>query len=498
MDAQEGRIIAQHVTSAETTPSLQTEIIAGLAVFFSMAYVAFANPILLSKAGMAPAPVFYATCLMASLASFVSAWYARAPAALAPGLALSATLGEFLNYPVTKSVGWEGALVVCFLAGLLLLAFSVTQYRQKIITDIPQSIKFAVIGGIGAVLADSAVKLMWSHSSQQSHNVRLFIAGLATIVLGYIVVRSLALRARASKHQRWLDTLGRASFFISVVLVAVLAHLTGPGVSASVDASGSWLWLTSSKPLDDAVRAAFSLPGMSLFIFIFYILITDIVGSPYHLMLDKYGWEGEKNFSKEDSEMIRKSFIVDSTSNLVAPLFGTSPIVFYAENFAGRVLGGRTSIVALVPAFGFFILFLVGLSLAHYGKGISFLIPGIAVAPILFFVGLLIIAKSLIGALSEESLVDPEEASGESGMIAELAQEFRALGRRLPAALAIVITPAAGFDIGVATGILTYVAFSLILPHGRKGDFQDLNGTIAFLALLAALSLIIKFNLAAG
>ena len=78
-------------------PDLANEVVAGLAVFFSMSYVAFANPIVLSKAGrcleqvgdkclkysgMPMAPVFFATCAMASLATAISASYARSPAAL--------------------------------------------------------------------------------------------------------------------------------------------------------------------------------------------------------------------------------------------------------------------------------------------------------------------------------------------------------------------------------------------------------------------------------
>lgn len=470
-----------------------TEIVAGLAVFFSMSYVAFATPLILNQAGQAGAgmpvaPVFFATCLMAAVASLVSGLYARTPAALASGLALSSAMAQFLQFRET-TITWENAMVVSAIAGVFLLIASLVGFRRKVVDSIPQSIKLAVIGGIGAVLAEGALKLVREHPGQFTHNLVLFVIGLAVIALGYIVLRSVAVNIGSSA----LDLLGRSSLFLSVVMVAALAYSPQ---SVSLNAAGGqigdlWLWSHAKQSLPEAVQGALKWESIVLLFFILYILFADIVGSPYHMALDEHRYK-IASFTPGEEVTIRRSFVVDSIANLAAPVVGTSPVVYYAENFAGRVLGGRTPIVAYVTAAGFFLLFIVGLALGYMGKSISVLIPGISVAPALFFVGIMIISKALWSGEEESTEPQPQDAS-------PLA-EFRDLGRRLPAAISVVATPVAGFDIGVGAGILSYFVLHYLIPKAAgAGDAATReSGALIWLALVAAISMFIKAKLSFG
>lgn len=475
------------------------DTVAGIAVFASMAYVAFANPIILQQAGMPTTAVFFATCVMAAVASYASASYTVAPAALAPGLALSIVISEFLSQSPTfrGEMTWESALVVCFAAGLVMLMLSVTGYRRTIIQAIPETIKLAVVGGIGAVLAESAIDIVNDPKGNIAANRQLFAVGLSILVLGYIFVRSLALRVSDPAHGRLLDTIGRAAFPISVLVVAVLAA-TGSGLQPLPNDGGNpWLWLNTGKSFGTIVAAAFSPQGIILFIFIFYILLIDIVGSPYHLIIDDKPADQQRELTAAERETVRRSFLIDSGANLLAPIAGTSPVVYYAENFTGKVLGGRGPRVAIIPSIGFALLAIVGAVLWLRGESLGVLVPGIAVAPALFFVGLLIISKALIGSipafLAEQGV--PAQGQQQRDLPQTLRDEFLALGQRLPAALAIVLTPIGGFEIGVGVGILTYVAFFVVLPEGNKGEFREFNGTVAFVATLAIVSLALKLML---
>ena len=48
-----------------------------------MVYIVLVNPIILGKAGMDPGAVFVATCIAAAVSTFVMAFYANYPIALA-------------------------------------------------------------------------------------------------------------------------------------------------------------------------------------------------------------------------------------------------------------------------------------------------------------------------------------------------------------------------------------------------------------------------------
>ena len=69
---------------------IRTEFIAGVTTFLTMVYIVFVNPIILGKAGMDPGAVFVATCIAAAVSTFVMAFYANYPIALAPGMGINA------------------------------------------------------------------------------------------------------------------------------------------------------------------------------------------------------------------------------------------------------------------------------------------------------------------------------------------------------------------------------------------------------------------------
>src|SRR4051812_49928554 len=79
----------------------QTQCLAGLTTFMTMAYIIFVNPSILHDAGMPIAGVTAATCLAAAVGSLLMGAYARYPIALAPSMGLNA----YFTYSVVKGMG---------------------------------------------------------------------------------------------------------------------------------------------------------------------------------------------------------------------------------------------------------------------------------------------------------------------------------------------------------------------------------------------------------
>jgi len=88
-----------HLKEAGT--DVRTEILAGITTFMTMAYIIFVNPGILQNAGMPFGALMTATCLASALATFLMAFMANYPIALAPGM------GSTRSSPSAWFSAWE-------------------------------------------------------------------------------------------------------------------------------------------------------------------------------------------------------------------------------------------------------------------------------------------------------------------------------------------------------------------------------------------------------
>ncbi len=218
---------------------------AGLTVFFTMAYAPFVNALVLGdpKVGMPEGPVFYATCLAAAISSAFCGWYARTPTALAPGMAFNAFIAQYMQH---SALSWSEVLTVCFFVGLALLLMSRSGFRREVIEAIPRPIKIAVIGGIGALLAELSIKIAFPtgqpHTGKTTY---LFILGVAVILLLNVTLRSYARKFQAEYRPglgRTLDLVGRSGLLVSVIAVAAGFHLFGMKAETVSAETCFWPW----------------------------------------------------------------------------------------------------------------------------------------------------------------------------------------------------------------------------------------------------------------
>src|SRR5713226_3578517 len=147
---------------SENHTNARTEVLAGVTTFLTMAYIIVVQPAVLSgkmfgkETGMHFGAVTTATCLSAALATAIMALYARYPIAQAPGM------GEnfffvFSAIPAAAAAGfangWQVALGVVFISGVLFLILTVVGLRELIFNAISPSLKHGIAAGIGLFIA---------------------------------------------------------------------------------------------------------------------------------------------------------------------------------------------------------------------------------------------------------------------------------------------------------------------------------------------------------
>ena len=189
---------------SENKTNVRTEALAGVTTFLTMAYIIFVQPAALSgkmfgtETGMEFGAVTTATCLSAAFATAIMAIYARYPIAQAPGMGENfffvfsalpaATAAGFTN-------GWQVALGVVFVSGVLFLILSLIGLRELIFNSVSPSMKNGIAAGIGLFIAFiglqqagiiikdpvSAVKLNTHFASPDS--IVFFLGLLTTAVL---------------------------------------------------------------------------------------------------------------------------------------------------------------------------------------------------------------------------------------------------------------------------------------------------------------------------
>jgi len=451
------------------------EFLAGVTIFVTILYIAFANPLILSPLGIPSGAVFFGTCAIAGLASIICGYWANAPTAIAPGMAFNLFI---VSYAQLNHLSWQAVLLVCMMAGIAMSVMSAIGFRQKAIAAIPLPLQLAVIAGIGSILVDSALKMLQPMAGETSNAPRLMVFGIgvAIILLGYVVLREIAekLKAHHPGLAGFLDIAGRMSFLLSVLASAQAARLFGLTAGYVI---------TDVKPIflfSEVSRAnmleLFSPAAFSLFLFLIYMLIADIAGTPYQVLPDD---------AENRDKRIKRGFIVDSMANILAPMIGSSPPVYYAENNAAKVVGGTTGWVAIYVGAGFLALLVAGFIFSSSNIPFFELFPQVAIAPALFCVGVMIIAEAWGKGQK------PKDAK--PGSVWTLADS-------LPAAVTLTLTSPLGLEYGLAAGLFTYFAYYIFMPPAASAgtDRSPLSIVfmLAFVAIFFRLMVYVQANFA--
>jgi len=451
----------------ENQTDFKTELMAGFTTFFTMAYIIFVNPAILSKTGMDFNSVMLATCVSAGIGTLIMGLLSNYPFAQAPGMGLNA----FFTFSIVFGMGysWQQALGAVFLSGIIFIVLTATGLRKLIVESIPPVIRHAIPAGIGLFIAFIGLNtagivkvnqgpvvdiIMGSEVLEQEQllqqvnnlppqvlefgdftdpNVLLALIGLlitaalvvarmkAALFLGILltVVIGFPMGVTALPEQWVLQDLSLAPTFMQLDLW---------GLFQKGNAEGSWLGLL-----------------LNVFTVVIAITLVDLFDTMGTLM----GTAAKGGFLDKSGNLPRmnRALIADALATTSGALLGTSSVTTYVESGSGIVAGGKTGLTAVVVA----VLFFLSIFFAPFAG----IVPAAATAPALIIVGVM-----MLGTLKNIDLTDFEEA--------------------LPAFMIVGIMPFSySIANGIAAGLIFYTLVKLV-----RGKARSVHPTVYVITLL--------------
>jgi AGZA family xanthine/uracil permease-like MFS transporter len=459
----------------ESGTNVRTEAIAGVTTFFTMAYIIFVNPAILGLTGMPTGGIYVATILAAAIGTLVMGLFANVPYAQAPGMGLNA----FFTYTVCFALKftWQQALAMVFICGIINILITATQIRKMIIKAIPQSLQYAISGGIGLFIAYIGFKNagFLKFTSEAKPGAPLIVIppeGTPGTVIanGSNVVPALV---NFSDRPAQLALIGLAIIAILMILKVKGSILIGIIATTLLGIPMGVTSLSMSTPykVSDISQTFFALDFSGLFADPgkILIVITTIFAFSLSDTFDTIGTfvgTGKKSGifdDKDEAELFQgkgfkskmdKALFADATATSIGSLLGTSNTTTYVESAAGIGAGGRTGLTSVFTA----VLFLICLVFAP----VAGIVPAAATAPALIIVGILMMSS--FGKIKWE---DFDEA--------------------LSAFFTAVVMPFAySISTGIAAGFIFYVILKVV-----KGKYKEVHPIMYIVSALFLINYII-------
>lgn len=443
----------------ENGTNVRTEIMAGITIFMTMAYILAVNPGILSAAGMDSGAVFTATALASAIGCTCMAFFANLPFALSAGMGLNA----FFAYTVVIGMGysWEMALTAVFVEGLLFIILSLTNVREAIFNAIPGTLKIGVSVGIGLFICfiglqnahicvdGSTLVTMFSFSeslkdgSFSSEGITVLLALIGILFTAYLVIRQI-------KGNLLIGIL--ATWALGIICQLVGLYVPNPEAGFySLIPSGIIAAPASLAPT--FLKLDFSIIGtVNFFVVMFSFLFVDIFDTLGTLI----GCASKAEMLDEDGHLpgIKGALLADAVATTIGAGLGTSTVTTFVESTSGIAEGGRTGLTALTTG-AFFLLSL-------FFSPIFLTVPSFATAPALIIVGFMMMQQVI-----KLDWYDPIEA--------------------IPAFIAIVAMPFLySISEGISLGIISYVILHL---------FSGKTNKISILMYVLAIVFVLKYIL---
>ena len=406
------------------TTTVKTELIAGMTTFLTMCYILAVNPTILATTGMDKGALFTATAIASAIATFLLAFMAKLPFAQAPSMGLNA----FFAFTLCQAMGltWQQALAVLLVEGIIFLAITFLNIRDKILECIPKNLRFAISAGIGMFIAFIGLK-----------NAGIITANADTFVqLGKFTPVSIllcgCLMARRVK----------GSLFIAIIISTLIG--IPMGVTQFSDN-----WMPVSTPHSIApIFCQFDFTGFftpKMFMVVFSLLLVNIFDT-IGTVLGLVSKLGIKENEKGEIPGVKEAMMSDAIGTTAGALLGSSTITTYVESASGVAEGGKSGLTSFFVG----LMFILSIFLAP----IFLLIPSAATSGALVMVGVL-----MIDSFKKIELED-------------ISESFPAFITMITMVLCYSIAD------GICLGILSYVLIKMMV-----GKFKDLNPTLYILSI---------------
>ena len=416
------------------------EVLGGVTTFMAMSYIIFVQVGLLGskgQVGMDDGGVLMAVCISSGLACVLMGVWANYPIALAPGMGenfffvgMVATMGAW-----GVGLGWQMALALTVVAGVLFLLLSTVGFRSHVLNAIPDSLKSGIAAGIGLLIArvglDNA-NLLGVFAGSEQAALTVNPAAWVTLIGLAVTLALLAFRVRGAILIGILVGTGAAIAFGKATLQTPLALPSGLGATAG----GFWpglagLWAARGSHATELVSLLFVLLFMDLF---------DTVGTLVGVSKRAGLMQGGRLPRAE------RALAADAAGTVLGGCLGSSTVTSFIESITGVSAGARTGLAAIVTGLcllaAMFLGPLVNMVMGEFTVGGQAKFPTIAPA-------LLVVGAMMLRAVKEVDWEDPTEY--------------------LPAFLTIIVMPLSlSISAGIAIGFVSYAAGKLIT--GRVKD----------------------------
>ena len=412
------------------TTTVKTELIAGMTTFLTMCYILAVNPTILATTGMDKGALFTATAIASAIATFLLAFMAKLPFAQAPSMGLNA----FFAFTLCQAMGltWQQALAVLLVEGIIFLAITFLNIRDKILECIPKNLRFAISAGIGMFIAFIGLKNAGIITANEATFVQLgkftpvSILGLISILLcGSLMARRV-----------------KGSLFIAIIISTLIG--IPMGVTQFSDN-----WMPVSTPHSIApIFCQFDFTGFftpKMFMVVFSLLLVNIFDT-IGTVLGLVSKLGIKENEKGEIPGVKEAMMSDAIGTTAGALLGSSTITTYVESASGVAEGGKSGLTSFFVG----LMFILSIFLAP----IFLLIPSAATSGALVMVGVL-----MIDSFKKIELED-------------ISESFPAFITMITMVLCYSIAD------GICLGILSYVLIKMMV-----GKFKDLNLTLYILSV---------------
>lgn len=349
----------------EHQTTIKVEIVAGLTTFLTMSYILFANPDIMSAAGMPKEAVFTATAVAAAVGCILMGLWANFPAGLAPGMGLNA----FFAFAVVGGMGytWEQALAAVLISGVIFFLLSAFKIREWILHSIPGCLRHGITVGIGLFLTIIGLKnagIIADHPATLLTLGDLASPGPLLAGLGLLLIIALDYRKITG------------SIVISMLAIAIVSSILGITTFSGIVGEPH-----SMSELFFALDFSRVLEATMISVILAFVFV-DLFDTSGTLMATA----SKAGLTDKDGKFdaMGKAMLADSTATTAGAALGVSSVTTYVESGAGIAAGGKTGLTAVTVG----VLFLA----AMFFTPLLDFVPAFATAPALIYVGLMMTA----------------------------------------------------------------------------------------------------------
>ena len=459
---------------------VKTEVLAGITTFMTMAYIVALNPNLLTNFDTGSAlwnGVFLATCIASAIGTMVMAFLANKPFAMAPGMGLNSFFAVVVGNiaaatGMSYTQSFQGALCIILVEGIVFLALSIFNVREKIVEAIPLGIRLGISPAIGLMLLNIGFGSnagVYSETGGPFYMMRDFFGALTP---------SVAQTSMGSGYSAMV--LAVVTTFVGLFIILALDHkkvkgsvLYGMLVASVVYWAGEWIFL-GTNPFAALATASFVPPfadmaETTLFKLDFQrfaqigwftaisLIITFCIIDMFDTIGTLVGTASRAGMIDEKGNMpnMKEALISDAVGTIAGAVTGTSTVTTFVESASGVEAGGRTGLTSLVTG----VLFLACIFLAP----VVAIIPAAATSSALIYVGVL-----MLGGLKNV--------------------DFDDMTQLVPVAIMLLAMPISGsIGHGIGLGMIVYTVMKV---------FQGKAKEVSWLTYAISLLFVVKFFLA--